>query len=53
MTGDLLIDAATVNTGQGYNMRMVTGYQTVDELSLNLNNSDGSALGVCRTLGAN
>ena len=46
MTGDLLIDAATVNTGQGYNMRMVTGYQTVDELSLNLNNSDGSALPV-------
>ncbi len=46
MTGDLLIDSATVNTGQGYNMRMVTGYQTVDELSLNLNNSDGSALPV-------
>lgn len=46
MTGDLLIDAATVNTGPGYNFRMVTGYQTVDELTVNLNNSDGSALPV-------
>ena len=46
MTGDLLVESGQVEAGVGRNLQVVTGYQTREELTLDLNNSDGTALDV-------
>ena len=45
-TGDLLIEQADVEAGLGRNLGIVTGFATPNELSLNLNNSNGTAIDV-------